>query len=73
MVHAADRDDRREQVAQLLLVEAAGEEFDIAGFAEHVDEVELLVAGVLEVGELLGEHHGVRVAVAVDQVTGLRG
>jgi hypothetical protein len=49
-------------------VQAPGEELDVAGLAaQHVHELEARSVAVLEVTELLGEHHRLAGAVAVEQ------
>ena len=57
-----------EQPAQPVGVEPAGEQLDVARLAgEHVHELEPRAVRVLQVAELLGEHHRAGGAVAVEQ------
>ena len=64
----ADGDERADQRAQAVGVETAVEQVRGGGLArEHVHELQAGPVAVLEVGEVLAEHHGVRAAVAVEQ------
>ena len=68
VVDLGDVADRRQQSVQALGVQPAAEQLDLAGFAgEDVHQIEACRVGVLQVGELVGEHDGVGPAVAVEQ------
>jgi hypothetical protein len=68
VVHFGRGHDAVEQGTDPVGVETSGEQLDVAWLAgQDVDELEPLREAVLEVGELVDEHHGVRAAVAVQQ------
>jgi hypothetical protein len=71
VVHRGHVDGDRQQRAQLGRVEPAVEQLDLLRLAaEHVDQADPLRVGVLEVGDLVGEHHRVVAPVAVEQGDG---
>ena len=68
VVDRRERHQGGQQPAQAIALEPTGEQLDVAGFArEDVDEVEATAVPVLQVRQLLGEHHRRRRAVAVEQ------
>ena len=71
VVRCGHVDGDRQQRAQLAGVEPAVEQLHFLRFAaEHVDQADPLRVGVLEVGDLVGEHHRIVAPVAVEQGDG---
>ena len=71
MVHHGDVDGDRQQRAQLAWVEPTVEQLHFLRLtAEHVDQADPRRVRVLEVGDLVGEHHRVVAPVAVQQRDG---
>jgi hypothetical protein len=68
VIHRRHLDRDRQQRAQLGGVEPAVEQLDLLRLAaEQVDQADPRRVGVLEVGDLVGEHHRVVAPVAVEQ------
>jgi hypothetical protein len=68
VVEPFDRDQRGQQPAQAVCVQPAGEQLDVARLPrQHVHELELRPVAVLEVRQVLREHHRATGAVAVEQ------
>ena len=68
MVDRRERHQRGQQLAKAFALEPAREQLHVTGLAgEDVDEVEAGAVPVLQVGQLLGEHHRRRGPVAVQQ------
>ena len=67
VIDVADRDVRRQQRAQLGGVEAAAQQLGFTRLArEHVDDLDSRRMTILEVGELVDEHHRVGTPIPVD-------
>ena len=66
VVDVGDRDQPGQEQPELRGVEATAEQLRLAWLArQHVNELDPRRLAVLEVGELVGEHHRVRAPVAV--------
>jgi hypothetical protein len=67
LVHARHRQQGLDDLAHLVAVDAALEQVDLLGLAQHVDQREAVAVAVLEVLQGLVEHHRRHAAVAIDQ------